>query len=77
MFHTVREYKYYTPLKRCAILTLQNFAAEKLIFVVRKLTKTFASIFHTMKIDFFLQRKTFANIVFTRNEANVLQFFAE
>ena len=57
MFHTVRDYKYYIPLKRCEILTLQIFCCRKINFRGTKINENFASIFHTMKIDFSATQK--------------------
>ena len=57
MFHAVRGYKYYIPLKRRAILTLQIFCCRKINFRGTKINDFFASIFHTMKFDFSATQK--------------------
>ena len=57
MFHAVRGYKYYIPVKRRAILTLQIFCCRKINFRGTKINDFFASIFHTMKFDFSATQK--------------------
>ena len=57
MFHAVREYKYYIPLKRRAILTLQNFCCRKINFRGTKINENFCINFSYHENWFFCNAK--------------------
>ena len=54
---TVRDYKYYIPLKRCGILSMQNFRCRKFDFRVLKINAKNCINFRTTKIDFSAKQK--------------------
>ena len=57
---TVRDYKYYIPLKRCDVLCMQLFCCRKFDFRVLKINAKNCINFQTTKIDF-SAKQTFCN----------------
>ena len=55
--HTVRDYKYYIPLKRCDVLCMQKFCCRRFDFRVPKINAKNCINFRTTKIDFSAKQK--------------------